>query len=140
MRRHANRLNIAIVSASECTAGDHAERINMHGQTALIFPHATALARSLESTEMDLILLDRGTQGFAMALGALRMQARRLKPHCLICGFGTAAQTMATGLDHAFGVIVEDHELSWLLAEVTYGHTNHSDQGTPTSRQKLLRC
>jgi len=138
--RNAYRLHIAIVSASESTAGDHAERINMHGQTALIFPHATALARCLESTEMDLILLDRGTPGFAMALGALRTLAKRLQPHCLICGFGTAAGTAPNGLDRAFGAVVEDHELSRLLAEATYSHTNHADQWTPTPRQELLKC
>ena len=51
MHRHVNLLRIPIVSASESTAADHAERINMYRQNALEFPDATTVPTAWNRSE-----------------------------------------------------------------------------------------
>jgi len=137
MRRHLPILRIAIVSADVIAAGDLAERIFEHGQVAYVFADIASLWRQAATDGMDLVLLDRRTPGFAMAVDALRAGPAG---HALICEFGAGRAVAPARLDHSFDAFMLDGEISSLLSEAICGDEAYSSRELAGHFLELYEC
>lgn len=113
-------LQIAIISACCGTASELAERLNRRGQFAHVFADAQTLCAFEQLPTLDVILIDRREDGFAMTLSALRTFVRGASCYAAFCGFGVARSIVPAGLDYAYCSIPSDREFAGLLDEVRH--------------------